>query len=44
MASRDKREERGKDKGRERGRDVRFFQRRNLKGEIPPSMVEGVVL
>ena len=38
------REERGKDRERERSRNVRFLQRRNLEGEIPPSMVKGAVL
>ena len=37
---RESREERRKD----RDRDARFFQRRNLKKEILPSMAEGAVL
>ena len=31
-------------KRKKRSRDARFLRRRNLEGEIPPSMVEGAVL
>ena len=40
----EKEERSRKDRERERSRNVRFLQRRNLEGEIPPSMVEGAVI